>query len=98
MSTIKETAKAYVPQQTRNITELDKVSVNIEVKEKIVHEGTPGEFRVRYFVEAGEEYRVGKSVLKQLKQHLASGPDLAFFKVTSEGVGFNTEYTVIPLH
>ena len=97
MTTIKEAALAFVPQQTKNITELDKVSVQIVVQRKTVAEGTEKEFSYNYTLVDGEEYRVPVSVLKQLKSHLEEKPNITHFKVKASGSGKNTEYTVIPL-
>ena len=96
MTKLSEEALTYVPQTTKNITELETVSVDAEVKERTVGEGE-NSFTYKYIEVEGEEYRVGASVLKQLKAHLEANPKITKVKVTKEGIGLNTTYTVIPL-
>lgn len=97
MATIKETAKAYQPQQMKNIADLDKVPVDLQLYdgEGSDEEGKP--FTYKYAELNGDKYRVPGSVIGQLKTHLEANPDLKNFKVKKEGAGLNTRYTVIPL-
>lgn len=95
--TIKENAENYESPQTKNIVELKKVSVNLEIREETVNQGEENEFTVKKFTVDGEDYRIPDSVLKQLKEHLKENPKLEFFKVNKTGSGLKTEYTVIPI-
>ncbi len=97
MANIKETAKAYEPKQTKNIAELKKVSVELELTEKVFKEGTTDEFKVKVITVDGEDYKVPNSVLSYLKDLLEDEPELKHFKVKSKGDGLNTRYTVIPV-
>ena len=97
MANIKQMAKDYESPETKNIAELDKVSTDLEVKVRVVNEGTPEEFSVNETVVDDETYRVPNSVLKQLKVILEDNPKLAFFKVKKTGEGMKTTYQVIPL-
>jgi len=102
MATIKESAEAYVPPTTLNITDLESVSVDIQTKvetfeRKDPKEGEEPTFTVETFEVEGEKYRLPASVKKQLQQQIEARPELKMFKVTKVGTGFNTEYTVIPL-
>ena len=97
MTSIKEQAKAYEPQQTKNISELDQVSVNLELQTETYKEGTPDEFSVNVTEIDGEKYRVPVSVLAQLKEILEEKPEMEYFKVRRSGEGMNTKYTVIAL-
>ena len=96
MAQLKQLAQEYKPIETKNVTELESVSVDLEVKEKTAGEGE-NTFTYKYIEVGGEEYRIGASVLKQLKAHLEENPDLKKFKVTKEGTGLKTSYTVIPM-
>tara|TARA_Y100000034_G_C6897243_1_gene413973 strand:- start:744 stop:1040 length:297 start_codon:yes stop_codon:yes gene_type:complete len=96
MEKLSETALKYTAPTTKNISELAEVQVNAEVKEKTAGEGENA-FTYKYIEVEGEEYRVGASVLKQLKAHLEANPKITKVKVTKEGTGMNTAYTVIPL-
>lgn len=97
MATVREQAREYKPATTKNVSELDRVDVMWDIKEKVVNEGEPGEFRYLYLTVGGEEYRVPISVIKQLQQQLESNPGLKYFKVKKLGEGKKTEYTVLPL-
>lgn len=98
MTSIKEAAKAYVPNTTKNICELDKVSVNMDIESRVCKQGEPDEYTMDVALIDGEEYRVPASVLKQLKTQLEASPNLTLFKVVKEGEGREgTRYTVVPM-
>jgi len=97
MTTIRENAMAYEPKETKNIADLEKVNTELELKHKIVNEGTPEQFEYDYTEVDGVEYRVPLSVQKQLKTHLEEKPDATEFKVKKTGTGMSTEYTVMLL-
>jgi hypothetical protein len=96
MAKLKEEAQAYEPPQTKNIADLDKVSVDIELKdgEGIDKEGKP--FKYKYFEVEGSEYRVPGSVIGQIKAILQKMPNTKFITVTKEGQGMSTRYTAMP--
>ncbi len=96
MAKLSEEALTYTAPTTKNISELESVEVTAEVMEKTAGEGEHS-FTYKYIEVKGEEYRVGASVLKQLKKHLENNKGLTKFKVDKEGTGMNTSYTVIPL-
>ena len=98
MTTIREQAKAYEPKTTKNIADLDKVSTELDVQTRIVHEGEEDEFTINFFEVNGEEYRIPDSVLKQLKVMMEEKPSMVSFKVKKSGEGMKTSYTVIPLN
>ena len=97
MTTLKESAQAYKPQQTKNITELEEVSVNIDIEEVEYTDNEGKAFTINQIEIDGEKYRVPTSVIKQLKAQLEGNPKLEKFKVNRSGQGMQTEYTVIPL-
>ncbi len=96
MAKLSEEALTYTPPTTKNISELEEVEVSAEVKERTAGEGE-NSFSYKYITIGDQEYRVGASVLKQLKVHLEANPNLQKFKVQKTGEGLKTEYTVIPL-
>ncbi len=96
MAKLSEEALTYTPPTTKNISELKEVLVSAEVKERTAGEGETS-FTYKYIEVDGEEYRIGASVLKQLKAQLEENPKLNKFKVNKEGQGMKTNYTVIPL-
>ena len=101
MGTIKEEAQAYEPKQTKTISELDKVSIDLLLTEDKFEvegdDGKPKDVLQNIVTIEGEDYRVPNSVLKTLKILIANNPELEFFRVVKEGEGMKTSYTVIPL-
>lgn len=97
MTTIKENAKIYEPKETKVISDLEKVSVNTDmrIEEFVDKEGKT--FTANLTTIEGEEYRVPNSVLKQLKVLIEDDENLEFFKVKKSGEGMQSSYTVIPV-
>lgn len=97
MASLKEEAMAYQPQQTKNIADLDSVSVELKLEDR---EGTDknGEvFKYKVIIVNNEEYRVPGKILGDLRSILEKKPSLKKFAVSKKGQGLNTQYTVIPL-
>jgi len=96
MTTLKEAAMAYVPPQTLNIADMEKIPVNIELKDGKGKEGTPDEFTYKYVELEGKKYRVAGSIIGGLKALAQKMPNLEFVSVLKQGSGMNTRYQVIP--
>ena len=92
-----EEARQYEPKETKNIADLDVVSIDIDVYEVTANEGTAEEFKYKACKIDNVEHRVPLTVLKQLKTFLEEKPHMKTFKVKKQGEGLNTTYTVIPL-
>ena len=92
MTSIKEKAQAYEPRQIKNIADLDKISVDLDVLED-----NEAEFPYLYALIEGERHKVPVTVLSALKDILAENSELKSFKVKKTGEGLKTKYTVIPL-
>ena len=98
MAKLAEESNAYVPPTTKNIAELNSVSVGVEVQTKESTKKDGEKFTYKYMEVDGKEYRVPGIVLGQLKEQLKANPNLQNFKVSKIGEGkTNTVYTVIPL-
>ena len=97
MGTIKDNAKAYEPPTTKNISELERIPINLVVEEREFTRQDGTTFKVDVIVVDGEDYRMPTSVLKSVKAILEEKPDLEFIKVKKSGEGLKTEYTVITL-
>ena len=97
MATLKEEAKAYEPQHTKNIADLEAVSIEQEIKKETRKNKENEEYAIAYINVGGLEYRVPATVLEQLQDILLEKPDLKTFKVTKKGEGLNTKYAVIQL-
>jgi len=94
MSSLKETAQAYKPKQTLNITDLDRVDLSWPMEDR---EGTNSEgenFKYRVMVVNDMEYRVPTTVIEEIKKMLELKPDLQFVQVTKTGSGLSTRYSV----
>jgi len=97
MANIRDSAKAFVPKQTKNIADLDVVNLEWPVEERsgIDKDNKPFEYKV--VVKDGEDYRIPASVLNAIKTIVEAKPSQKTVKVVKKGQGMNTEYTVIQL-
>ena len=96
MATLRETAQAYVPQQTLNIADLDKIPIDIELKDGSGTDKEGGEFKYKYAEINNQQYRVAGSIIGGIKAILEKMPNLQFVQVIKQGQGMNTRYQVIP--
>jgi len=97
MESLKDKAKEYEPQQTKNIAELEIVLVDSEILEREFKDKDGNTFKINVIVVEGEDYRVPVSVLKSLKAILEEKPEIKAIKVLKTGEGLKTEYTVMPV-
>ena len=97
MQSIKESAQAFTPKQTKNIAELKEVNVNLELQDREGNDKEGNIFKYKVVVVNGEEYRVPGKVIGDLKSILEKKPTLKTFSVSKKGTGMNTQYTVIPI-
>jgi len=102
MAKLFEEAKAYEPQQTKNIADLEEVSVDLDIEDDEFEftdkDGNSKVVKQKVALIGKEKYRVPNSVLHQLKVMLEDSPTLKKFKVKRAGSGLNTEYIVIPIN
>ncbi len=96
MGTLREEAKAYEPPQTLNIADLEKIPIDIELKDGSGKDKDGEEFKYKYAVIEGKQYRVAGSILGGIKAILEKVPDLKSVQVIKQGQGMNTRYQVIP--
>lgn len=96
MTTLRETAKAYVPPQTLNIADLDKIPIDIELKNGTGQNSKGEVFTYKYAEVEGKEYRVAGTIIGGTKALIEKMPNLQFVTVTKQGTQMNTRYTVIP--
>lgn len=97
MAKLNEEALNYTAPTTKNIADLEVVQTNLELQDRVGKDSNGEEFKYKVIIVNGEEYRVPGSVLGNLKAILENKADLKTFKVTKQGTGMNTKYTVIPL-
>ena len=96
MTTIKQMANDYISQEIKTVDQAGIISVDLETIEKVFNEGKQDEFSAIITEIDGVEYRVPKTVLKQLKQLLTDDDSFDKFKVIKSGTGKNTTYQVVP--
>lgn len=98
MATLKDEAKAYKPQQTKNIADLEVVDINLPIQDREGLDLEGKTFKYKVLIKGDEEYRVPASVLKDIQTIVQAKPNLTTIKVVKKGQGMNTSYTVIPLN
>ncbi len=95
--TLREESQGYEPQTTKNIAELEAVSLDMVTEDKKGKTKEGKEFDYKVIVVNNIEYRVPASVLGDIKAIMSAKPTLKTVRVIRKGTGMNTEYTVIPL-
>ena len=93
---LKESAQAYEPPQTLNISELDKVPLDIEVTTESHKDNEGKDFEGLYATVAGKKYRIPYSVLKDIKGIMTKMPNVKYVTVSKTGQGMATRYQVMP--
>ena len=96
MATLREAAQAYEPPQTLNIADLDKIQIDMELKDGTGKDKQGQEFKYKYAEIDGKQYRVAGTILGGIQAILQKVPNLQFVQVIKAGQGMNTRYTVIP--
>ena len=83
---IKDEAKAYeAPARTKNISELPKVSIDLNLSSETFKNKEGEEFVVKSVMVDGQKYRIPNSVLNQVKVMLEDNPNIKHFKVRKTG-------------
>jgi len=93
MTTLKDEALAYELQRTLNVAELPKIPIDTEIFEKIGEDEDGKSYSFRYITLNGQQYRIPKTVLDQVKTILKLRPEIKFVKVDRTGIGKATRYT-----
>ena len=78
--------------KTRNIAELEAVSIKVDIKTETRGEGENA-FTYNFIVVDNEEYRVPNSVIKMV-QALILEQEIKTFKVLKTGSGMDTKYSI----
>ena len=97
MESIKEAAVKYEAPTTMNVADLEKFPIDVELKDGSGKDKDGVEFKYKYAVIDGQEYRVPGSVLGGIKAILVKLPDLKFVSVIKTGQNLNTRYQVVPI-
>ena len=94
MASIIDSAKAYEPKRTLNITDLNKVDVNLQLEDRTGTDSAGKDFNYQVTVIEGKEYRVPATVLEKLQEALKIRSDIKSFKAIQKGSGLNTSYSI----
>jgi len=97
MATLREEAKAFEPQTTKNVADLPKLNLDLDIQDRKGTDKDGKEFAYKVIVEGGIEYRIPNSVINSIKTILEAKPTQQFVRVVKKGTGMNTEYTVIQM-
>jgi len=96
MATLKEEAKAYEPPCTLNIADIEKIPINLEVKDGEGKDSDGLQFKYKYSTIEDKDYRIAGTILGGIKAILKKMPDTQFVTVLKTGTGLNTRYQVLP--
>lgn len=97
LATLREEAQNYTPTQTLNIADLEKIPIDVELKDGKGKTSEGEEFTYKYATIEGTDYRVAGSIIGGIKALLGKLPNLKYVSVIKQGQGMNTKYQVVPL-
>ncbi len=97
MGNLMEEAKAYEPQKTLTVADLEALSLEVPVEDREKTDKNGELFKYKVVVVLDKEYRVPVTVLGDIKEQVKAKPTLKTVKVIKKGTGRDTRYTVIPL-
>lgn len=97
MASLKEKALDYVPKQTLNIADLDRVDISLPTEERTGTDSDGKDFEYTVMIADGKEYRVPNTVTEEIKKILALKPTVTHVKVSKTGSGLSTRYSVVAL-
>ena len=95
MATLREAAQAYVPPQTLNIADLDKIPIDMELKDGEGKDKEGQAFKYKYAVIDGKQYRVAGSILGGIKAILQKVPTLQFVQVILDASHINVDIEIV---
>ncbi|KKM20577.1 hypothetical protein LCGC14_1644110 [marine sediment metagenome] len=95
MTSLKDEAENYEAPKTKNIADLEIVSLANEVFEEENTDGEGKPYKYKYMDVEGEKHRVPNSVLDEIKTIIKENPEVTHIKVIKTGTGMNTSYKVV---
>jgi len=96
MATLRETAQAYIAPSTLNVSEIEKIPIDVEVFQGTGTDKEGEDFTYHYIVIEEKKYRIPGSVIGGIKAIMKKMPQVKYVSVIKEGSGMNTRYQVIP--
>lgn len=97
MGNLRDTAKAYEPQKTLTVADLEVLSLDAPIQDRKGKDKEGKPFNYKVAIVGDEEYRVPASVLNDIKTIMETKPNLKTIKVVKKGNGMNTSYTVVAM-
>lgn len=94
---LKQTSQEYIPPQSTNISELEKLPLNCTLEDAEATAKDGKVFKYKYTQIDGVKYRVPGTVIGQIKQILKEYPNINHVTVNKSGTGMDTKYMVIPI-
>ena len=67
MTSLKDFAKAFEPQQMKNIADLESVDTSVEIKTETRKNKDNEDYTVSFIIVDNEEYRITSSTIEQIK-------------------------------
>lgn len=93
---LSEESVKYVSTKVQNISDLKKVSIDVEILEDHGTNSEGEEFTYKYILVDGVKYRIPGPVFAGIKAILQKMPDCKYISVGKEGTGLQTKYFVFP--
>jgi hypothetical protein len=97
MANLREASKAYEPQKTPTVAELEGLSLDSPIEDREGKDKKGKTFKYKVAIVAGDEYRVPLTVLKDIQTIMEAKPSLKTVRVIKKGEGMGASYTVVPL-
>lgn len=94
MESLKECAGNYIPRQTLNVADLDRVDLSFPVEDRTGTDNDNKEFKYKVIVMNDQEYRVPNMVIEEIQKIIKLKPEAKAVKVSKTGAGLNTRYYV----
>ena len=94
MESLKDVAREYVPKQTLNVADLDRVDLSFPMEDRTGTDNENKEFKYKVIVMNEQEYRVPNTVIEEIQKIIKLKPEVKGVKVSKTGAGLNTRYSV----
>lgn len=97
MTTLKDEALNYAPDDMLHVADLPEFSVNFELQKREKENSKGEKYTQNFFEMNGRKYQVPNKVLELMQQVLKLKPTVAKMKVHKTGSGLATKYKLEPL-
>jgi len=94
MKSLKDAASEYIPKQTLNIADLDRVDLSFPIEDRTGTDNENKEFKYKVIVINDQEYRIPNTVIEEIQKIIKLKPEVKSVKVSKTGSGLNTRYSV----